>query len=860
MEGGLQKIDIDAALSVIVVPQRGASGSVVDWQYAEVSGPVLEVLGKGRDEVLGHRLSEVVPEQFATLHALWSRALASGEPGSIRLEHGPFSFVVSALSLGDRVACTAVDVTSLHESEARYRLLADHVQDVIWVFDLGLGRMTYVSPSITALRGLSVEEALAEPFERSLTPESLTEVMSLLARVFEPGSPDRHVGIFDQPCKDGSIKHVEITTTLVRDEAGRPAKVVGVSRDATERIAAERARLVSEKYLSAIFDLTLAGLIVVRLSDQRLVSVNDAWLRQIGWTRQEVIGKTTLELGLYPRPEERQRIYEALDDGGVVLPMETHLRRKSGEEALFLLTASTAEIGGERCAIGAWHDITALRQADDALRRSEERFRALIEMSSDMLVLVDEGGRVLFSSPSVTERLGWSAAEILGQHTTELVHPDDVAKVSEQLAALLQESGVTSKLGMRLRHKQGSFRVVECDARNLLHEPAVRAVVINARDVTERQQLEDQFRQAQKLESVGRLAGGVAHDFNNLLTVILSCASALKDDLAAGLPGNVEDAEEIHAAGQRAAALTRQLLAFARKQVVAMVPLDLNAVVRQSEKLLRRVLGEDIELLVRLQPGLWNVMGDLGQIEQAIMNLAVNARDAMPDGGTLSVETANVRLDEGTEWVRLTVRDTGAGIPDEIREHLFEPFFTTKAAGKGTGLGLATVYGIVQQAGGRVELQSQLGRGTTFELSFPRSSGPVRPASELPAAALDRGDEQVLVAEDDAPVRAIIVRALRRAGYRVLAAQNGADALAMVTEMRAKPDLLITDVVMPGMDGRTLVEAARRQQPALRVLYLSGYTHDIITAKGVSELGIELLAKPFTERELLGRVRVILDG
>lgn len=232
----------------------------------------------------------------------------------------------------------------------------------------------------------------------------------------------------------------------------------------------------------------------------------------------------------------------------------------------------------------------------------------------------------------------------------------------------------------------------------------------------------------------------------------------------------------------------------------------------------------------------------------------------MPDGGTLSVETANVRLDEGTEWVRLTVRDTGAGIPDEIREHLFEPFFTTKAAGKGTGLGLATVYGIVQQAGGRVELQSQLGRGTTFELSFPRSSGPVRPASELPAAALDRGDEQVLVAEDDAPVRAIIVRALRRAGYRVLAAQNGADALAMVTEMRAKPDLLITDVVMPGMDGRTLVEAARRQQPALRVLYLSGYTHDIITAKGVSELGIELLAKPFTERELLGRVRVILDG
>ncbi len=860
MAGGLARTDVDVPLSVVVVPVRDPSGAVVDWEYCDASAGALEMLGKRLDEVVGMRVSQVVPDRFAPLHALWSRVLASAQPAASELEFEQRHFVVSALRLGDAVGSTAVDVTELHRNGARYRLLAEHLQDVIWVFDLGLGRMTYVSPSITALRGLSVEEALAERFDQSLTPESLTEVMSLLARAFEPDSPDRHFGIFDQPCRDGSIKHVEITTTLVRDESGRPAQVVGVSRDATERISAERARLASEKYLNAIFDLTLAGLIVVRLSDQRLVSVNDAWLRQIGWSRQEVIGKTTLELGLYPRLEERQRIYEALDQGGVVLPIEVHLRRKSGEDALFLLTASTAEIGGERCAIGAWHDITELRHADDALRRSEERFRALIEMSSDMLVLIDERGLVLFASPSVTERLGWSAAEILGQHTTELVHPDDVEKVNEQLAALLDESGVTSKLSVRLRHRQGSFRVVECDARNLLHEPAVRAVVINARDVTERQQLEDQLRQAQKLESVGRLAGGVAHDFNNLLTVILSCSDALKEDLAAGLPANIEDAEEIHAAGQRAADLTRQLLAFARKQVVAMVPVDLNAVVRQSEKLLGRVLGEDVELRTQLQPGLWSLMGDLGQIEQVIMNLAVNARDAMPEGGTLSVETANVRLEGGTEWVRLTVRDTGTGIPHEVREHLFEPFFTTKAPGKGTGLGLATVYGIVQQAGGHVHFQSELGRGTAFELSFPRSLGPVRVAAESLKPDPDRGDEMVLVAEDDAPVRAIIVRALRRAGYRVLAAQNGADALAMVEEMQAKPDLLITDVVMPGMDGRALVEAARRNHPALKALYLSGYTHDIITAKGVGELGIELLAKPFTERALLRRVRAILDA
>jgi len=633
-------------------------------------------------------------------------------------------------------------VEELRQSEQRYRLLADHVHDVIWTFDVATMRITYVSPSVVRLRGLTVEQALAERLEQSVTPESLARIMELLDRARDDRE-DSYTGIFDQPCRDGSIKHVEVTVNLVRDESGALVQVVGVSRDATERVRTER-----------------------------------------------------------------------------------------------------------------------------ALRESEARFRVLIEESMDMMQLLDGEGRYTFWSPAATAGLGWTSEEMLGKRGIDFVHPDDRAAAGKALRALLATEGASNEVTVRFRHKDGSWHVLESIGRNLLPDPHVRAVVGHTRDITAQHRLEAQFLQAQKLESVGRLAGGVAHDFNNLLTVITSCSDSLKQDVDAGAPPSPEDIEQIRAAAARARELTRQLLAFARKQVSEPVALDLNDVVRGSEKLLRRLLGEDVELVVALQPGLWTVHADPGQIEQVILNLAVNSRDAMPNGGTLTIQTRNETVthagesNEPTpgEWVRLVVRDSGVGMVPEVRSHLFEPFFTTKPVGKGTGLGLATVYGIVTQSGGHVSVESEPDRGSTFVVSLPRSHRLPVTAEAAPDAARGGGSETILVVEDDALVRSVTERILRRAGYRVLSAASGAEALAVVAGHDGPLDLLVTDVIMPGMNGRALVEELRRGLPRLRVLYVSGYTDDVISDPDELDTGASFLPKPFTNATLLARVRAMLDG
>jgi PAS domain S-box-containing protein len=522
----------------------------------------------------------------------------------------------------------------------------------------------------------------------------------------------------------------------------------------------------------------------------------------------------------------------------------------------------------------------ALIREREALRRSEERFRALIEKSTDMILVFDADKHIRFWSPSAVEALGWTADEVLGHRLwdLDLIHPDDVMVVMEATRAAAEREGEVVRITARHRHKDGSWRRVEGTGRNLLGDPAVGGIVVNARDVTAERLLEEQFRQAQKLESVGRLAGGVAHDFNNILTVILSCAEELARDLAvrasAGAPpAGAEDIEQIRAAAERARDLTRQLLAFARKQVVAPVPLDLGRVVRDAEKLLRRLLSEDVELVVDAQPGLWPILCDPGQIEQVLANLAVNARDAMPHGGTLTIGVVNASADDAEvarnpdhrrgDWVHLRVSDSGSGMSPEIKAHLFEPFFTTKEVGKGTGLGLATVHGIVAQNGGHIHVESEPGRGTTFELCFPRSRavpGASVAAAAAAAAVAARGDETVLLVEDDPPVRSVMVRSLQGAGYRVLGARDGDEALAVARRHEGRLDLVVADVVMPGRSSRGVVEELRRERPGLRVLFVSGYPDEAIAQRGVLDQGIVFLAKPFTPALLLARIRALLDA
>jgi nitrogen-specific signal transduction histidine kinase/CheY-like chemotaxis protein len=407
-------------------------------------------------------------------------------------------------------------------------------------------------------------------------------------------------------------------------------------------------------------------------------------------------------------------------------------------------------------------------------------------------------------------------------------------------------------------------------ARNLLHDPDVRGIVVNRRDVTEQQRLEDQFRQGQKLESVGRLAGGIAHDFNNLLTVILSCAEVLKREAELTSTAALEDIEDIRTAGKRAAELTRQLLAFARKQVIAPVPLDLNELVHGTEKLFRRVLGEDIELVTTLQPALWPVRCDPGQTEQVILNLAVNARDAMPCGGKLTIETSNLDVDAAHPatltgvppgpYVRLAVHDTGAGMSAEVKARVFEPFFTTKPVGKGTGLGLATVYGIVSQSGGFILVESEPGGGATFELLFPRIDEDAHALEARAPEISSTGTETILVVEDDPQVREVTVRSLRSGGYAVLSASSGRQALDVAAGEPGSLHLLLTDVVMPGLDARAVADELCRRHPGLRVLYVSGHAQEVIVSRGVLDPGIAFLPKPFTAASLLARVRTVLDA
>jgi len=502
------------------------------------------------------------------------------------------------------------------------------------------------------------------------------------------------------------------------------------------------------------------------------------------------------------------------------------------------------------------------------LDEREEYFRSLIEQAMDIIAVLDPEGALRYASPSVLPLLGYAPEDLVGLSIFALVHPDDVDETLRVFSEGVATGHGGRLLELRLRHKDGTFRHLEAIGRYLLDDPLVKGVVINARDVTERRVLERQFLQVQKMEAVGRLAGGVAHDFNNLLTAILGYADLLLDGLPTLSPLR-PDLEEIRNAANRAGALTRQLLAFSRKQVLEMRVLDLNELVADMDKMLRRLLGEDIDVLTRLDPALGAVRADAGQLEQVIVNLAVNARDAMPDGGPLTIETRNAELDDAYvrehvpvqpgRYVMLAVSDTGTGMSAETMSHVFEPFFTTKEAGKGTGLGLATVYGIVKQSGGYVWCYSERGAGTTFKVYLPRVDAPV---DQFPARApLPRtpGSETILLVEDEAPLRALTRRLLERHGYTVLEAGSADAALAIAREHVGPIHLLLADVVLPGASGPTLAGELLSRRADLKVLFMSGYTEDAIVHRGVLAPNTAFINKPFSGENLAAKVRDVLD-
>jgi PAS domain S-box-containing protein len=501
----------------------------------------------------------------------------------------------------------------------------------------------------------------------------------------------------------------------------------------------------------------------------------------------------------------------------------------------------------------------------------EELFRLITENAADMIAVIDAKGGRLYNSPSYERILGYTADDLQNTNSLDQVHIEDREKVAKAATEALR-TGAGTNLEYRMRHKDGTWRTLESSASTIVKAGQVEKLVIVNRDVTERKRLEEQFRQSQKMEAVGRLSGGVAHDFNNLLGVIIGYGEVVQEGTAVDSPMRT-CAEEMLKAGHRAASLTRQLLAFSRQQVMDPRVLDLNAVVKDMEKMLKRLISEDIHLKTDLDSNLARIKADQGQIEQVIMNLVVNARDAMPGGGKLEITSRNFYMDDNFvrrypypvqvgDYVLLTVSDTGIGMDATTRSRVFEPFFTTKEKGKGTGLGLSTVYGVVKQSGGYIDVASEPGAGATFKIYLPKVEDALeaqKQTSEIPASL--HGTETVLLVEDELSLRKLSRHLLELCGYSVLEAENGTDALKISQEHNQRNiDLLLTDVVMPGMSGRALADRLVKQRPKTRVVYMSGYTGQTVGEHGVLAEGSFFLPKPFTREGLARKVREALDG
>ncbi|MFZ0932418.1 MAG: PAS domain S-box protein [Syntrophobacteraceae bacterium] len=661
------------------------------------------------------------------------------------------------------------------------------------------------------------------------------------------------------------------------DGQGKVTGAIESVRDITERKLVEIALRESEQRFSRFFAAAPVSTSITRLSDGQFTDINDAFLGLFGFTREEVVGQNPLELGMWANPEDRAKMVEILQEQGRIHDFETRFIRKSGEIGHVSVSAVVIEMAGQEYILGLTHDITERKLAEAAIRKSEERYRLLFNSANDAFFvhLGPTGGfpgRFIEVNDVGCKRLGYSREELLQMSPLDIDAPDTIANIPQIMEHLTTQGHATWE-GAHMT-KQGQRIPIEI-TNHIFELDGKPTVLATVRDLTERkkakaekEKLEEQLFQAQKMESVGRLAGGVAHDFNNMLGVIIGRTElALKMDVATGeLRDNLQETLE---AGLRSANIARQLLAFARKQTAVPRILDLNGTVSAMLKVLQRLIGEDIGLSWQPEPDLWTVKIDPSQVDQILANLLVNARDAISGVGAITMVTENVVIGDSNraetpeliagEYVLLTVNDTGAGMSKEVRKNIFEPFFTTKEAGKGTGLGLSTVYGIVKQNDGFIYAASEPGKGTTFKIYLPRFEAETAQVhSEEAAGKPTTGTEIILLVEDDEAILKLGKMILEKLGYTVLAVQSPVDAIHLVEEHPGDLHLLITDVVMPGMNGRELAERLKAIRPNLKCLYISGYTADVIAKQGILDEGLNFIQKPFLSDEFAGRVRQVL--
>ncbi|MET4113751.1 PAS domain S-box-containing protein [Bradyrhizobium sp. JR4.1] len=608
--------------------------------------------------------------------------------------------------------------------------------------------------------------------------------------------------------------------------------------------------------------------IITKTLDGVITGWNKAAEHLFGYAAAEAIGQPIDIIVPEDRKAEVRGILNRVGGNETIAQHETVRIRKDGRRVDVVLnvsplkTASGEIIGASKIA----HDITEEKQAREKLRREVEERERIFETSQDLILVTDGFGNFIQVSPSVKTILGLNPEDMIGHSATEFIHPDDLQKTRDEMRAA-RRGAVKRSFEARYYHYDG--HEVTLNWMGTWSEPVKRHFFIG-RDLTEKQAAEAQFRHVQKMDSIGQLTGGVAHDFNNVLTVITGTIGILADAVA-DRPELAAITKLIDDAAERGAQLTKHLLAFARKQPLQPREIDVNALTLEAAKLLHPTLGEQITIMPQLTEDAWPALIDPGQLSTAILNLALNARDAMPDGGTLVLETRNIFLDDGYasmnpdvvagNYVMIAVSDTGSGIPPELMDRVFDPFFTTKEVGKGTGLGLSMVFGFVKQSGGHIKIYSEEGHGTSVKIYLPRSSGVQETDFEaLQNAPVTGGREKILIVEDDALVRQYVVTQIKSLGYTALEAANAAEALVII-DADKNIDLLFTDVIMPGnMNGRQLADEAARRRPDLKTLFTSGYTENAIVHHGRLDSGVLLLAKPYRKSELAKMLRTALAG
>lgn len=591
--------------------------------------------------------------------------------------------------------------------------------------------------------------------------------------------------------------------------------------------------------------------------------VNDQACRSLGYTREELLALFLWDVDPdFPRERWEQHWANLKTDRKITI--ETRHRRKDGHIFPVEVSACQVTFGGEEFHAAFVRDITQRRQAADALSKSELLYRSLFEYVPDGILVADQKSVYLDANPMMCKMLGYSREELIGLHASDIVSPHEVEHIEPALAQIQEE--LEHSRVWQFRRKDDSIFAAEVRVSSMPDGNLLALV----RDITERNALEEQLRQAQKMESIGQLAGGIAHDFNNLLLPIIGYSELGMKKLtpADKLYSNLQ---RVHESANRAAGLTRQILAFSRKQVMDMRVLDLNAVIADFQSMLERLIGEDIEIRTYYEPNLCLVEADKGQMEQVLLNFAVNARDAMPSGGKLTIETANVYLDEkyvvkhvGTlqagQYVMLVVSDTGRGMDAETQSRIFEPFFTTKSLGEGTGLGLSTSYGIVKQHKGNIWVYSEPGKGTSFKVYLPKAESAGQASAEIIETKTSfLGTGTILVVEDEENTRKFICETLESYGYRAIEAESPSDALDFLSCAANKVDLLLTDVIMPGLNGRELYRKASAIRTDLKVLYMSGYTDNVIVHHGILEEGVNFLQKPFSIQVFVQKVSQLLS-